>query len=93
MSGDGQVFGHSVRGLLESGNVAGKGPANVTSHPEDNMRASGTSQSGHPLRMPPDSDGILRGGPPLEGAICPDVVTRVVHVSEHLTTSTTVAGK
>ena len=33
--------------------------------------------SGHPLRMPPDSGGILRGCPLLGGAICPNVVSRV----------------
>jgi len=33
-------------------------------------------KSGHPLRMPPDAGGILRGFPLLGGAICPNVDSR-----------------
>ena len=32
--------------------------------------------------MPPDSGGILRGGPLLGGAICPNVVSRVEQEAE-----------
>jgi len=33
-------------------------------------------KSGHPVRMPPGSGGILRGGPLLGGETCPNVVSR-----------------
>ena len=41
----------------------------------DNIRAN--SQKWTRPGIPPDSDGILMGGPLLGGAICPDVVSRV----------------
>ena len=48
-----------------------------THHPGDNIRANGTSQKWTRPGMPPDSGGILRGCPPLGGAICHNVVSRV----------------
>ena len=47
-------------------------------HPGDNIRANGTSQKRTHPGMPPDSGGIRRGCPPFGGAICPDVIYRVV---------------
>ena len=46
--------------------------------PGDNIRANGTSQTWTRPGMPHDAGGILRGYPLLGGAICPNVVSRVV---------------
>ena len=48
------------------------------------MRANGTSPKHNP-GMPPDSGGILRGGPLLGGVICPYVVSRVDRFAPPLT--------
>ena len=50
----------------------------LQNHPGDNIKASGTSQKWPCPGMPPDSGGILRGCPLLGGAICRNVVSRVV---------------
>ena len=47
-------------------------------HPGDNIRANGVRFWGVRPGMPPDSGGSLRGCPRLGGAICPNVVSRVV---------------
>jgi len=48
--------------------------------PGDNIRANGTYQKWTRPGMPPDSGGILRGGPLLGGAVCPNAVSRVAYI-------------
>ena len=65
----------SARGI--AGSAAGARVSLWPTHPEDNIRANGTSQKWTFMRMLPDSGGILRRFPLWGGALCPNVVSRV----------------
>ena len=58
---------------LSAANLSGHRPTLETT-----LGQTAPPKSGNPLRMPPDSGGIQRGCPLVGGAICPDVVSRVV---------------
>ena len=78
-------MGQIVEGIVNFGGHRAPGTASITTrrgevyfHPGGNIRANDTSQMWTRPGMPSDSGGIVRGCPLLGGAICPNVVSRVV---------------